>query len=554
MELINNEWLLPLQNHPSFPEILQAWNDFVQQFITYGNQEVSQAPSSSIDSSLQSESSTSPNQGKRKRVRDDDGNGELPSSKVQVQEKPVPGVEDEKHFACHFLKLDVKLYWHCNLSRFKDVRTATQHLRKTHKVPTRTLPKWVGQGESEHTKWYLIWDKIFPGESPPKSPYTIGPEEVLASFINHLRSFPEVPDFVDDVEQHSFNWLSPRNLATTAIQIVTPSSVVSEGHSSSTFVNFDTISRQNVTAVTLEGATIPFTDIEAQVTLGMDSTLTDVLSPLYTNEESTAGGRSSFHHSPRETTLITNYQTIRNPPGHLINTHTNEVNSILSMNSFGMQETTTHTERLQIPTAEANSSNSYLETTIINADSLHGPNVASNGNINQIQDQSLTVNEPPGQTVPQYSMEFSDTAPSDWGTISPSTPQSEYIQRPNDNELDFMWNSYMLEEPQTSQGTSIFRSDRLGTISFEPVREYPPTTNLRQLSMLETPISQSRAGRNLIPQRQRQPNESSVGEETPIEPSGHEGLGPRFHRANSPHLDIHRAPVMDICYEPTDLD
>ncbi|RYP30550.1 hypothetical protein DL766_004822 [Monosporascus sp. MC13-8B] len=243
------EWLLPLRNHPFFPEILQAWNNFIQHVTGSGDQETPRAPSASVEPSFpsQSSSSTSSSQGKRKRSLGDDidDNGLRPS-KTRAQHRPPPGPGEDRHFACHFLKLDVKTYHQCLGVSFKDMRTTTQHLRQKHgtQVTPQRLPKGLGRGESERVRWYLAWDRLFPGHGRPKSPYATIVEDVILQFVDFLRD--NNPEFFAVVQQRAAEFISGGNQASMAVETVTPVSVVADGRSSSSPTGSNEASRPDV--------------------------------------------------------------------------------------------------------------------------------------------------------------------------------------------------------------------------------------------------------------------------------------------------------------------
>ncbi|RYP08732.1 hypothetical protein DL765_008689 [Monosporascus sp. GIB2] len=267
-DVMGLEWLLPLRNHPFFPEILQAWNDFIQHVTGHNDQETPQAPSTSAGSSFprQSSSSTSSSHGKRKRSLGDnmDDNGPR-SSKTRAQNQPPPELGEDRHFACHFRKLDVKTYHQCLRVSFKDMRTTTQHLRQKHEnqVTPERLPKGLGRGQSERARWYLTWDKLFPGRDRPKSPYATTVEDVILQFVDSLRD--NNSDFYVALQQRAVEFISGGNQVSTAVETLTPLSAVANGRSSSSRTGSINPSRPDVPASLSEETSmiLPNTELSA---------------------------------------------------------------------------------------------------------------------------------------------------------------------------------------------------------------------------------------------------------------------------------------------------
>ncbi|RYP49533.1 hypothetical protein DL768_004799 [Monosporascus sp. mg162] len=283
-DVMGLEWLLPLRNHPSFPEILEAWNGFIKNVTGHDDQDTPRAPSASAGSSFPSQSfpSTSSNQCNRKRPLGDDVDDKGPgSSKTRAQHRPPPEPGKDGHFACHFLKLDVKTYPQCLSVSFKDMRTTTQHLRQKHEnqVTPERLPKGLGRGESECDRWYLTWDKLFPGGDRPKSPYASPVEDVMLQFVDYVRG--NNPEFYAVVRQCAAEFISGGNQGSTAVEMVTPLSVVADGRSSSSPTGSNEASRPDIPASLSEETSMIFSHTELSTpTLG---TLEGLFPPLDTS-------------------------------------------------------------------------------------------------------------------------------------------------------------------------------------------------------------------------------------------------------------------------------
>lgn len=454
--IITNEWLLPLRNHPSFPELLQAWNNFVQRVTGHGNQEASHIPpslpSSSADSSFQSQGSSSSNQNKRKRASSgDDDDHEPRSSKERVRVVPGSGEENEKKFACHFLKLDVTIYGHeeggCLYSGFKDIRTTRQHLKTNHGVTPETIPLRFGQGKSERAKWYLYWEKLFPGQSPPKSPYAAGLGDVISQFITRVReSHPELHDTITDLERLATNWTSPSNEAHIAVQTITPASVVTDAHSSSTPIRLDRTPIPNVTTPHSENITTPYLNVErnvsAQVAIRALSIPAEMPPPSYADEVNAIGAQLSSYHSQflaGEATLITNVHTATHHSPNIPRS-SNELHSMSPAEGLEFH-------RIQ---AQSGSPRNYtaavgLQSHYPDARSIHMPFSSTSGFITNATrsygtlDQSLTtVDDPPTQTTHYSSMLFDNIAPADWEVTPSDNQMSTYAGISNIDESNPM--------------------------------------------------------------------------------------------------------------------
>ncbi|RYP72750.1 hypothetical protein DL769_004366 [Monosporascus sp. CRB-8-3] len=309
------EWLLPLRNHPFFPEILQAWNNFIQRATGHSDQETPQAPSASAGSSFpsQSSSSTSSSQGKRKRsLGDNIDDNEPRSSKTRAQYQPPPERGDDRHFACHFLKLDVKTYRQCFGVSFKDMRTTTQHLRQKHgnQVTPERLPKGLGRGATERARWYLTWDTLFPGRNQPESPYASVVWDVLQQFVDFVRV--NNPESCADVEQYVVEYISDGNQVSTAMETVTPVSAASDGRSSSSPTGSNDPSRPDVPASVSEETSMVLSNTE--LSTPMQGTLEGLSSPLGTSLPPLALDEYLLsEYLEDEYSLTTNGQVISNP-------------------------------------------------------------------------------------------------------------------------------------------------------------------------------------------------------------------------------------------------
>ncbi|RYP36050.1 hypothetical protein DL767_003522 [Monosporascus sp. MG133] len=320
-DVLGLEWLLPLRSHPFFPEILQAWNTFIQHVTGHGDQETPQTPSASAGSSFprQSFSSTSSSQGSRKRSLDDnvDDNGSR-SSKTRAQHRPPPEPVENTHFACHFLKLDVKTYHNCLGVSFKDMRTTTQHLRQKHgnQVTLERLPKGLGRGERERDRWYLTWDKLFPGRDRPNSPYATIVEDVIQQFVDSLGD--NNSEFYTAVAQRAAEFISGGNQASTAIETATPVSVMADGRSSSSPTGSNEASRPDVPASLPEETSMILSHAELRMptrgTLEGSLPLLDTSLPLPTLDEILELEYLLPEFLENEYSVTTNGETTSNPP------------------------------------------------------------------------------------------------------------------------------------------------------------------------------------------------------------------------------------------------
>ncbi|RYP91661.1 hypothetical protein DL770_002186 [Monosporascus sp. CRB-9-2] len=320
-DIMGLEWLLPLRNHPFFPEILQAWNNFILHATGRSDQETPQAPSASAGSSFpsQSFSSTSSSQGNRKRSLGDniDDNGPR-SSKTRARHRSPPEQGEDEHFACHFFKLDAKTYHHCFGVSFKDVRSTTQHLRQKHKIPDTPewLPRGLGRGKPEHVRWYLTWDRLFPGHAQPESPYNTPVEDMLRQFVDFLKD--NNSEFYPAVEQCAAEFISGGNQASTAVETVTPVSVVADGRSSSSPTGSNEASRPDVPGSMPEETSMILSNTELSTPMrgtleGLFPPL-DTSLPLLTQNETFELEYLLPEFRENEYSVTTNDETTNNPP------------------------------------------------------------------------------------------------------------------------------------------------------------------------------------------------------------------------------------------------
>ncbi|RYP75348.1 hypothetical protein DL771_002444 [Monosporascus sp. 5C6A] len=412
------QWLLPLRNHPFFPEILQAWNNFIQHVTGHSDQESLQAPSASAGSSFQSQSfsSTSSSQGKRKRSLGDstDDNGPR-SSKTRSQHRPPPEREEDRHFACHFLKLDVKTYHQCLGVSFKDMRTTTQHLRQKHESQTTPdkLPNGVGRGKSERDRWYLTWDKLFPGRSWPKSPYASAVEDVIRQFVDSLRD--SNPEFFPAVRQRADEFITGGNQASTALETVTPVSVVADGRSSSSPTGSNEASGPDIPASLREETSV--TLFNTELSTPTQSTLEGSLPPL--------------DESLPLLTLNENFELEYVQPEYPENDYSFTINSEMTSNPSDFSAS--HNQFYQVPTDEpevgVTTARFQDPRTSATAEALLGSGL----------DNGLRSQTTPRTPTP---LETTGTASAAWNSAPPSNPGETGIRVPDSGEPDPMLNCF----------------------------------------------------------------------------------------------------------------
>ena len=412
IEITSNEWLLPMRNHPSFPEILQCWNEFVRQVASHGNREASKAPSSSTDLSSQRQGFSSSNHSKRKRATDEGVDDELRPTKQQVRKSSRPGSEEEKRFACHYFKLDENMYSQCFLSKFKDVRTATQHLHNKHHVTQDTLPNRLGRGKSEHDQWYLVWETLFPGKRRPKSPYANGREDIVFAFVDYLRvSEPRIHPLVNDVLRHAITFLAPRSEATTTIQVATstiqmatPISGVADEHPPVSPGDLDITPRPNaMTSPSERGTAMSSTTRSSSPTPTILANPAELLAPHYIEDGNSAGSQQLSQNSQFRTgerVRTTNTQRSLNPLRYAASI--DGAFDVISADSLDLNGTSQSTN----PQVSSiwNLPNSSDDGVLPNWFSSRSADITMNESLNHgTSQQSLMPDEPGTQITPRQS-------------------------------------------------------------------------------------------------------------------------------------------------------
>lgn len=105
----------------------------------------------------------------------------------------------QKTLACVFYKQDPVRHpncLRCSLRRIKDVK---QHITRNHLASITTQQRDLlalredGRSTDEE-QWYSVWDKVFPGQPMPRSPYIYS---IFEEYKEMLRGF--MAEFGDDI-------------------------------------------------------------------------------------------------------------------------------------------------------------------------------------------------------------------------------------------------------------------------------------------------------------------------------------------------------------------